>query len=76
MTGSGFEDRHERALLAGLNLSLVAPAATVRKLVTLLTGWSSLEASERNSPHPSVAVLGIRGVGNNIASSSVSAVNT
>jgi len=67
MTGSGFKDGRERALLAGLNL-LAATVVTVRKLVTPLTG----EASKRNSSHPSIAVLNIRGVGNDMASSSVS----
>ena len=48
MTGSGFEDRRERALLAALNpLSVM-----IRKLIAFLTSWSSPEASKRNSYHP------------------------
>jgi len=61
-TGSRFrEDRHSRAL-GGLNPPS-ATVATIRNLATFVTGKPSLEASKRNSSHPSIAVRDIRGRG-------------
>jgi len=60
-TGSGFrEDRHSRALLAGMDV-LSVTAAMIRKLARFVTGQPSLGASKRNPSHPSIAVRSIRG---------------
>jgi len=65
MTGSGFQDRRERAVLAGLHPSPTT-VAIIRNLVAPLTVWPSLETSKRNLSHLSIAVLNLRGVGNDV----------